>query len=138
MRACNNLPQPNPYILVFGGCGRLLHALTPSCSAFIPTSYFIFILVADAWAHCGCGRSDISLSLSLGLAQLFCLQSISLETASFLLCHNCHHPTANSWKIIIMHMHTMVMTDIYTVIITCLNKCNTISRYGIACTYWKN
>ena len=27
LRACNNLPQPPPYILVFGGCGRLLHAL---------------------------------------------------------------------------------------------------------------
>ena len=35
MRACNNLPQPNPYILVFGGCGRLLHALTPPRSAFL-------------------------------------------------------------------------------------------------------
>ena len=51
VRACNNLPQPNPYILVFEGCGRLLHALTPPRSAFlylkfwhgvIPTSYFIF------------------------------------------------------------------------------------------------
>ena len=27
LRACNNLPQPPPYILVFWGCGRLLHAL---------------------------------------------------------------------------------------------------------------
>ena len=35
MRACNNLPQPNPYILVFGGCGRLLHALTPPRSVFL-------------------------------------------------------------------------------------------------------
>ena len=35
MRACNNLPQPNPYILVFGGCGRLLYALTPPRSAFL-------------------------------------------------------------------------------------------------------
>ena len=35
VRACNNLPQPNPYILVFGGCGRLLHALTPPRSAFL-------------------------------------------------------------------------------------------------------
>ena len=35
MRACNNLPQPNPYVLVFGGCGRLLHALTPPRSAFL-------------------------------------------------------------------------------------------------------
>ena len=30
LRACNNLPQPPPYTsLVFGGCGRLLHALNP-------------------------------------------------------------------------------------------------------------
>ena len=35
MRECNNLPQPNPYILVFGSCGRLLHALTPPRSAFL-------------------------------------------------------------------------------------------------------
>ena len=35
MRVCNNLPQPNPYILVFGGCGRLLHTLTPPRSAFL-------------------------------------------------------------------------------------------------------
>ena len=35
MRTCNNLPQPNPYILVFGGCGRLLHVLTPPRSAFL-------------------------------------------------------------------------------------------------------
>ena len=35
VRACNNLPQPNPYILVFGGCGRLLHALTPPRSVFL-------------------------------------------------------------------------------------------------------
>ena len=30
LRACNNLPQPPPYIMVFGGCGKLLHALNPS------------------------------------------------------------------------------------------------------------
>ena len=53
LRACNNLPQPPPYIFVFGGCGRLLHALNPiylavlSCiysfwHGVIPTSYFIF------------------------------------------------------------------------------------------------
>ena len=35
LRACNNLPQPPPYILVFGGCGRLLHALKPPRSAFL-------------------------------------------------------------------------------------------------------
>ena len=27
LRACNNLPQSPPYISVFWGCGRLLHAL---------------------------------------------------------------------------------------------------------------
>ena len=35
MRVCNNLPQPNPYILVFGGCGRLLRTLTPPRSTFL-------------------------------------------------------------------------------------------------------
>ena len=34
VRACNNLPQPNPYILGLG-CGRLLHALTPPRSVGI-------------------------------------------------------------------------------------------------------
>ena len=34
----------NPYILVFGGCGRLLHALTPPRSAFL---YLQFL----AWCH---------------------------------------------------------------------------------------
>ena len=52
LRACNNLPQPPPYISVFWGCGRLLHALNhtlavASCiysfwHGVIPTSYFIF------------------------------------------------------------------------------------------------
>ena len=64
-RHCNNLPQPpktkglgcrrllhalTPLCSAFLylGCGSLLHALTPPCSAFlyphgiIPTSYFIF------------------------------------------------------------------------------------------------
>ena len=52
MRACNNLPQPCPYISVFGGCRRLLHALTPPRSAFLYLQflarchpYFIFNLV---------------------------------------------------------------------------------------------
>ena len=40
VRACNNLPQPSPYILVFGGCVRLLHALTPLCSAFLYLQFF--------------------------------------------------------------------------------------------------
>ena len=44
MRACNNLPQPNPYIFFWGGCGRLLHALTPPRSAFL---YLQFL----AWCH---------------------------------------------------------------------------------------
>ena len=35
VRACNNFSQPPPYILVFGGCGRLLHALTPPRSAVL-------------------------------------------------------------------------------------------------------
>ena len=35
MRVCNNLPQPNPYILISGGCGRLLHTLTPPRSGFL-------------------------------------------------------------------------------------------------------
>ena len=71
LRACNNLPQPPPYIFVFGGCGRLLHALNPiylavlSCiysfwHGVIPTSYFIFTfewgkkgqpLVARHWSY---------------------------------------------------------------------------------------
>ena len=53
LRACNNLPQPPPYIFVFRGCGRLLHALNPTLQCMlsciysfwhgvIPTSYFIF------------------------------------------------------------------------------------------------
>ena len=60
MRACNNLPQPPiPKILVFEGCGRLLHALTPprrcllvstvfgTVSSLHPTSFLmIFILVS--------------------------------------------------------------------------------------------
>ena len=33
--ACNNLPQPHPYILVLGGCRRLLHALTPPHSTLL-------------------------------------------------------------------------------------------------------
>ena len=41
MRACNNLPQSNPYILVFGGCGRLLHALTPPRSAFLYLQFLV-------------------------------------------------------------------------------------------------
>ena len=40
LRVCNNLPQPHPYILVFGGCGRLLHALNPPCSAFLVSTVF--------------------------------------------------------------------------------------------------
>ena len=35
LRACNNLPQPPPDISIFGGCGRLLHALNPPRSAFL-------------------------------------------------------------------------------------------------------
>ena len=58
LRPCNNLPQPPPYISVFGGCGRLLHGLnsTSQCvlvptvfgtvSSLHPTSFLmIFTLV---------------------------------------------------------------------------------------------
>ena len=54
LRACNNLPQPNPYI---GGCGRLLHALNPPRSAILYLQFLaqyhpyilllIFILVSQ-------------------------------------------------------------------------------------------
>ena len=63
-RVCNNLPQPPPYTLVFGGCGRLLHTLdsTVQCvnscvtcfwHGVIPTSYFIFndFYTCSAAAH---------------------------------------------------------------------------------------
>ena len=40
LRACNNLPQPPPYILVFGGCGRLLHALNHTLQwLLVPTVF---------------------------------------------------------------------------------------------------
>ena len=52
MRACNNLPQPPPYILFFGGvaedcCMLSILLAVPSCiysfwHGVIPTSYFIF------------------------------------------------------------------------------------------------
>ena len=71
-RVCNNLPQSPPYILVFGGCGRLLHTLNSivlvspvfgTVSSLHPTSFLmIFILVrcrddtvpktADTRSHC--------------------------------------------------------------------------------------
>ena len=44
VRACNNLTQPNPYVFNFGGCRRLLQALTPPHSAFL---YLQFL----AWFH---------------------------------------------------------------------------------------
>ena len=48
LRACNNLPQLPPYILVFGGCGRLLNALNlllvltvfGTISSLHPTSFY--------------------------------------------------------------------------------------------------
>ena len=40
LRACNNLPQPPPYILVFGGCGRLLHALNPTLQCLLVSTVF--------------------------------------------------------------------------------------------------
>ena len=56
-RRSESMPQPNPYILVLGGCGRLLHVLTPPHSAFLYLQFLarchpyillqIFILVED-------------------------------------------------------------------------------------------
>ena len=40
LRACNNLPQPPPYICVFRGCGRLLHALNPTLQCFLVSTVF--------------------------------------------------------------------------------------------------
>ena len=40
LRACNNLPQPPLYILVFWGCGRLLHALNPILQCFLVSTVF--------------------------------------------------------------------------------------------------
>ena len=75
LRACNNLPQPSPYILVFGGCGRLLHALNPplcllvstvfgTVSSLHPTSFImIFTLVylifkPETEIRKSCGKSS--------------------------------------------------------------------------------
>ena len=56
LRACNNLPQPLPTSLVFGGCGRLLHALNsvPSCfnsfwHGVIPTSFLMNDFFNSFW-----------------------------------------------------------------------------------------
>ena len=40
LRACNNLPQPPPYISVFWGCGRLLHALNRTLQWFLVSTVF--------------------------------------------------------------------------------------------------
>ena len=40
LRACNNLPQPPPYILVFWGCGRLLHALNHTLQRLLVSTVF--------------------------------------------------------------------------------------------------
>ena len=40
LRACNNLLQPPPYIFVFRGCGRLLHALNPTLQCFLVSTAF--------------------------------------------------------------------------------------------------
>ena len=40
LRACNNLPQPPPYILVFWGCGRLLHALNLTLQWLLVSTVF--------------------------------------------------------------------------------------------------
>ena len=40
LRACKNLPQPPPYILFLGGCGRLLHALNHTLQWFLVSAVF--------------------------------------------------------------------------------------------------
>ena len=40
LRACNNLPQPPPYISVFWGCGRLLHALNLTLQWLLVSTVF--------------------------------------------------------------------------------------------------
>ena len=40
LRACNNLPQCPPYIFVFRGCGRLLHALNPTSQCLLVSTVF--------------------------------------------------------------------------------------------------
>ena len=40
LRACNNLPQPPPYISFFGGCGRLLHALNATLQWLLVSTLF--------------------------------------------------------------------------------------------------
>ena len=75
LRACNNLPQPPPYILVFWGCGRLLHALNHTLQwLLVPTVFgtvsslhlisflMIFTLVITSAMHAHsclaqCGRA---------------------------------------------------------------------------------
>ena len=39
LRACNNLPQPPPY-MVFLGCGRLLHALNHTLQWLLVSTVF--------------------------------------------------------------------------------------------------
>ena len=40
LRACNNRPQPPPYIFVFRGCRRLLHGLNPTLQCFLVSTVF--------------------------------------------------------------------------------------------------
>ena len=40
LRPCNNLPQPPPYISVFGGCGRLLHGLNSTSQCLLVPTVF--------------------------------------------------------------------------------------------------
>ena len=40
LRACNNLPQPPPYISVFWGCRRLLHALNHTLQWLLVSTVF--------------------------------------------------------------------------------------------------
>ena len=46
LRPYNNLPQPPPYISVFGGCGRLLHGLNSTSQCLlVPIAFGTYILL---------------------------------------------------------------------------------------------
>ena len=62
LRACNNLPQPPPYIFVFRGCGRLLHVLNPTLQCFLVSTVFGIVsslhLTSDFYTCYTCIRHD--------------------------------------------------------------------------------
>ena len=70
LRACNNLLQPPPYILVFGGCGRLLHALTPPRSAFCGVAY-MYMYIKKERNKAGMIAGNKTPSLHLSFEQFF-------------------------------------------------------------------